>query len=171
MTNVRKGLTVTLLDILIVLSLGGKFLYDREHRPRVWVKTGTIDPDLPIRGRYLTLSLEVHAPELAKLRTAPNYNWQSVVLAAENGQLVAHPVDTPSGMYIGAGAKTPMPAEDDLYFLSPQVDFFIPEPAETPHPTRDDEVWAEVTIPRKGPPRPIQLAIKHGSQWMPLTYR
>ena len=138
MTNVRKGLTVTLLHILIVLSLGGKFLYDREHRPRVWVKTGTIDPDLPIRGRYLTLSLEVHAPELAKLRTAPNYNWQSVVLAAENGQLVAHPVDTPSGMYIGAGAKTPMPAEDDLYFLSPQVDFFIPEHAETPHPTRDD---------------------------------
>ncbi len=171
MTNVRKGLTVTLLHILIVLSLGGKFLYDREHRPRVWVKTGTIDPDLPIRGRYLTLSLEVRAPELAKLRTSPNYNWQSVVLAAENGQLVAHPVDTPSGMYIGAGAKTPMPAEDDLYFLSPQVDFFIPEHAETPHPTRDEEVWAELTIPRKGPPRPIQLAIKHGSQWTPLTYR
>jgi len=171
MTSIRKGLIVALLHIFIVLSLGGKFLYDRTHRPRVWVKTGTIDPDLPIRGRYLTLSLEVHAPELAKLRTAPNYNWQSVVLAAENGQLVAHPVDTPSGMYIGAGAKTPQPAQDDLYFLSPQVDFFIPEHAETPHPTRDEEVWAEVTIPKKGPPRPIQLAIKHGSQLTPLTYR
>jgi hypothetical protein len=171
MTNIRKGLIVALLHILIVLSLGGKFLYDRTHRPRVWVKTGSIDPDLPIRGRYLTLSLEVHAPELARLRTAPNYNWQSVVLAVENGELVAHSVDTPSGMSIGTGAKTPTPAQDDLYFLSPAVDLFIPEHAETPHPTRDDEVWAEVTIPRKGPPRPIQLAIKHGSQWMPLTYR
>jgi hypothetical protein len=171
MTNIRKGLLVALLHILVVLSLGGKFLYDRTHRPRVWVKTGAIDPDLPVRGRYLTLSLEVHAPELAQLRTSPSYNWQPVVLVAENGQLVAHPVDRPSSMYIGTGAKTPMPAEGDLYFLSPQVDFFIPEHAETPHPTRDDEVWAEVTIPRKGPPRPIQLAIKHGSQWMPLRYR
>jgi len=171
MTNIKKGLIVALLHILIVLSLEGKFLYDRTHRPRVWVKSGTVDPDLPIRGRYLTLSLEVRAPELAKQRSAPNYNWQSVVIAAENGQLVAHPTDTPSGMYIGIGAKSPLPAEDGLYFLSPQVDFFIPEHAQTPHPTRDDELWAEVTIPRKGPPRPIQLAIKHGTQWNPLTYR
>lgn len=166
-----KGLVVALLHILILLSLGGKFLYDRHDRPRIWVKTGMIDPDLPIRGRYFTLSLEVAAPELAKERNSPNYYSQSVVLAAENGHLVAHPSDNSSAMYIMTGAKSPQPAQADLYFLYPQVDFFIAEHAENPRQARGDELWVEVTIPKKGPPRPIQLAIKRGPQWIPLSYR
>ena len=42
--------------------------------------------------------------------------------------------------------------------------FFVPEhtlPFETARVGRDaPELWAEVTIPRKGPPRPIRLALK-----------
>jgi hypothetical protein len=42
--------------------------------------------------------------------------------------------------------------------------FFVPEhtlPFETLRARRDaSELWAEVTIPRKGPPRPIRLALK-----------
>ena len=42
--------------------------------------------------------------------------------------------------------------------------FFVPErtlPFETLRGRRDaPELWAEVTIPHKGPPRPIRLAIK-----------
>ena len=42
--------------------------------------------------------------------------------------------------------------------------FFVPEhtlPFETMRERRDaPELWAEVTIPRKGPPRPIRLALK-----------
>ena len=41
--------------------------------------------------------------------------------------------------------------------------FFVPEhtlPFETMRERRDaPELWAEVTIPRKGPPRPIRLAL------------
>lgn len=57
MNHLRKGLIVALLHVLIVLSLGGKLLYDRATRPRVWARTGSIDPDMPIRGRYFTLNL------------------------------------------------------------------------------------------------------------------
>ena len=60
MKTLQKGLAVAVIQILIVLSVGGKLLYDRATRPRVWVRTASIDPDLPIRGRYLTLNLEVH---------------------------------------------------------------------------------------------------------------
>jgi hypothetical protein len=42
--------------------------------------------------------------------------------------------------------------------------FFVPEhtlPFETVRAARNaPELWAEVTIPRKGPPRPIRLALK-----------
>ena len=50
--------------------------------------------------------------------------------------------------------------------------FFVPEhtlPFETMRAGRAaPELWAEVTIPRKGPPRPIRLAIKKAGQLEPL---
>lgn len=171
MNNLTKGIVVAALHLAIVLSLGGKLLYDRAHRPRVWVRTGTVDPDLPIRGRYFTLSLEVQAPEFKGF--APNqYATQFVRLAVENGRLIAYPSDRNTGLYFANWARVrPAQAASDVYFLNPGVTFFIGEHAETPRLNRGDELWAEVTIPKKGPPRPIQLAIKRGSEWRPLTYR
>jgi hypothetical protein len=171
MNTLTKGLVVAALHLAIVLSLGGKLLYDRASRPRVWVRTGSVDPDLPIRGRYFTLSLEVQAPEFKGF--SPNqYGLQFVRLAAENGKLVAHPSDRNTGLYLAPwGQRGPVQATQDTYFLNPGVTFFIGEHALTPYLNRGDELWAEVTIPRKGPPRPIQLAIKRGSDWRPLTYR
>ncbi len=174
MKSLRNGLIVSLLHILIVLSLGGKLLYDRAHRPRIWVRTGSVDPNMPIRGRYFTLNLEVHAPDLTAMRLSGKemtYTWQPVTVAVENSQLVAHPTDTSSNMNIIAGNQQPRPSATDLYFLSPGVVFFIPEHAQAPQIHTGEELWAEVTIPKKGPPRPIQLAIKHGTEWRPLTYR
>ena len=50
--------------------------------------------------------------------------------------------------------------------------FFVPEhalPFENLRAGRDaPELWAEVTIPRKGPPRPIRLAIRKAGQLEPL---
>jgi hypothetical protein len=50
--------------------------------------------------------------------------------------------------------------------------FFVPEhtlPFETMLGRRDaPELWAEVTIPRKGPPRPIRLAIKKAGRMEPI---
>ena len=173
MKSLTKGLAIALLHILIVLSLGGKLLYDRAHRPRVWVKTGSFDPELPIRGRYLTLNLEVHAPGLETPANSPNvhsYDWQSVKLEVENGQLLARPTQERSDMGIFDWNRRPN-SSGDVHFLSPPVMFFIPEHAETPRIKSGEELWAEVTIPTKGPPRPIQLAIKRGGEWHPLTYR
>ena len=54
--------------------------------------------------------------------------------------------------------------------LSNAVLYFIPEHAQDPTPRRNDgtELWAEVTIPKQGPPRPIQLALKKDGAWTPL---
>jgi hypothetical protein len=50
--------------------------------------------------------------------------------------------------------------------------FFVPEhtlPFETTRPAIDaPELWAEVTIPHKGPPRPIRLALKKSGKLEPL---
>jgi hypothetical protein len=168
MNNLRKGLIVALLHMLIILSLAGKLLYDRASRPRVWVATGSVDPDMPIRGRYFTLNIQVHAPEVSNNKN--QHVYQTVELAAENGQLVAHPTNKNSRLTI-SGSMVGGNGTSDIYFLWPGLPFFIPEHAETPKLRAGDQLWAEVTIPRKGPPRPIQLAIKRGSEWIPLKYR
>jgi hypothetical protein len=174
MTTRNKGLILALLQIAIVLSLGGKLLYDRAHCSRVWVRTGSIDPELPIRGRYVTLNLEVHVPNAPAppSRTNPNaYAWQPVELSVQSGRLVATESSRQTGIEIVTWNRRPIGSDSDVYFLSPQVAFFLPEHAEVPRIRANQELWAEVTIPKKGPPRPIQLAMKIGSSWIPLTYR
>lgn len=176
MKNWQKGIIVGVAHVLIVLTLGGKLLYDRAHRPRVWVRTAQVDPDLPVRGRYLTLRLEILAPdyspaaaELApgQKQPMPEYFNEDVALTVINGRLVAHKTDQRTNMRLWKQTRQGR----EQFVLSSSLAFFVPEHAETPHPKSGDELWAEVTIPRKGPPRPIQLAVKHGTNWTPWTYR
>jgi hypothetical protein len=166
MNTFSKGVVVAAVHLLIVTSLGGKLLYDRAHRPRVWVKTGSIDPDMPIRGRYLTLRLQVQAPWYSG---GPNgYERDEVRLEAENGLLVAYKTESNTGLSISSWSRRP---NSGAIYLDPSVAFFLPEHAEFPRIRPGEELWAEVTIPKKGPPRPIQLALKHGTEWTPLSYR
>ena len=125
MRLLHKGLILAGLQALMVLSLTGKLLYDRATCPRVWVKTAPYDPNLPIRGRYLSLQLE---PE----------------------------------------SGTPYFTET----THQRVLFFVPEHTlpfeEGRFRPNAPEVWAEVTIPRAGPPRPIRLGIKKDGKVEPI---
>jgi len=60
---------------------------------------------------------------------------------------------------------------DSLRIVEP-VDFYIAEHAASPLPMQPgQELWIEVTIPPKGPPRPIQLAMKQDGAWKPLAFQ
>jgi hypothetical protein len=53
--------------------------------------------------------------------------------------------------------------EQTLAVLDQPVAFFITE--HIPDPSRrapGEELWVEVTVPRKGPPRPIRLGVRQG---------
>lgn len=165
MSGWTKGIAVALLHVLIVTSLAGKLLYDRAYRPRVWVRTGSIDPDSPIRGRYLTLRVQVQAPWYTV--DAKHYTHDNVRLAVENGSLVAYKTEKDTGVSISSWTNL---RNNDATFLDQSVDFFLPEHADIPRIRSGEQLWAEVTIPRKGPPRPIQLALKSRGQWKPLNY-
>jgi hypothetical protein len=152
MKTLQKGLAVAVIQILIVLSVGGKLLYDRATKPRVWVRTASIDPDLPIRGRYLTLNLEVHTAEPLLVQDPKHPGLYSggpyVDLAVENNQLIAHKTERPTGMTINSLAWR-RNARADTYVLSSPVLFFLPEHAEVPRLGSNGELWAEVTVPKK----------------------
>ena len=112
MTALTKGVIVAAVHVAMVASLGAKLLIDRATRPRTWVHVRPVDPDSPLRGRYVRLRIAGRSEQLA---------------------------------------------------------FFIPE--HVPDPSirpEGEELWAEVTLPRKGPPRPIRLAVKKDGVLTPL---
>jgi hypothetical protein len=184
----KKGVLLAVVQVALVASLGAKLKWDRTHLPRVWAKVQTYDPDLPIRGRYLALRLQVKPVratqhrsggggalsgweavepkrELKRLLSDLTESYVNVSLRAEKNELVGEVVEPPQG-YTVVLRDTAAGREG---FLQEPVLYFLPEHAPDPwQQARGGELWAEVSVPPNGPPRPIRLAIKHGDSFTPL---
>lgn len=160
-SSMRKGLLVALLHLAIVSTLGAKLLADRAMRPRVWARAAPVDPNLPIRGRYLSLMIE--------LEPAAGFTMSGgstpVSLAAQGGRLVASPAAAPGRLLAHAVVNNGR----RFVVLDEPVAYFIPE--HVPDPSRrasSEELWVEVTLPRAGAPRPIRLGVKKNGVLTPL---
>jgi hypothetical protein len=180
-----RGILLLLIQIGLVCTVAGKYLYERATRPRVWVRVAQNDPNLPMRGRYLALSPRVDSCRLPKDKDSDrswdnqedgrsvrfsHYEWR-VTTFAENGKLAVRDArdvlphtDTQS---ISLVNKTPC----ECALLRPGFLFFIPDTAKSPFPlAKGQELWAEVSVPPAGPPRPIQLALREDGKWEPLKF-
>jgi hypothetical protein len=177
MKAMRKGLLVALIHVLLVCSLGAKLLHDRATQPRAWVETRSFDPTLPIRGRYAQLSAVVQTdaprPDEKTANLAPSAwrggSWYRVRLESRKGRLFAAqdehgPAHVLYRVVGGSGWFATLP--------EPLL-FFIPDTAADPTRLKPGEtLWVEVTIPKKGPPRPIRLAVSRpGGSFTPLDVR
>ncbi|HEU5077522.1 MAG TPA: hypothetical protein VFU02_25190 [Polyangiaceae bacterium] len=158
LTPVKRGILVGLAQLLLVGSLAGKLWYERASLPRVWVRCAGVDPDDPLRGRYVELLLNV--PLAANIEP-----YGPARLRVDGGQLVAEPAP-----HFRRGAWNEVSfagRESDptsLVRLSPPVAVFLPE--HVPDPTlrrAGEQLWLEVTVPEEGPPRPIRLGIQRGN--------
>jgi hypothetical protein len=172
MNALTKAIVVALIQVLIVCTLGAKLFYDRSTRPQVWFKTARYDPNLPIRGRYLGLQIELNDPRSPeevekKFGVTDRYAWMG--FGQECASIVAR-----DGKPVVVFDNSPMWDCDNLQLsrwrttdgvmhlrLEEPLLFFIPDTAKDPRGAQTgDEVWVLATIPRKGPPRPIALGIK-----------
>jgi uncharacterized membrane-anchored protein len=162
MTPRTKGLILAVLHAAIVISVGAKLLYDRATQPRVWVETIPVDPDLPIRGRYIRLQLMVTAPAIS------SHEARRVKLRVENHRLIAEPDAAPSALSELHVVWRTRPGGEAVAILSPPVAFFLPEHArDASVRAHGEELWVEVSVPKKGAPRPIRLGVKKGDA--PIT--
>jgi hypothetical protein len=164
-TGMYKGLLVAAIQIALVLTLGGKLLYDRVTRPRVWVLCQVFDPELPIRGRYLSEQLRLPSEGFTYKEANKSYsgewyvNRQWAYLEVHDGQLVAEQQGSGPGEWIYLHKNN----DGSIVALTEEpVLVFIPERAEIPSLKAGQEMWVEVTVPAKGPPRPIRIGIKNG---------
>ena len=183
MNPMTKAVAVALIQLLIVCSLGGKLLYDRSTRPRAWFKTEKYDPNMPIRGRYVWLQVEVNDP-LSPEEVKKKFKGEIEMYESRNAKL-----RTQSFYQFGqecgkleVRAEIPVPIFEEgfaawncpdleftrrrmgermvLQLVEPMV-FFISDTAQDPtRRPNGEELWVLATIPRKGPPRPLVLGVK-----------
>ena len=125
---------------------------------RVWARTAPFDPNLPIRGRYVRLRIEGQATGLAA-----DANMVPVTLAVRDDALIIMPAPDQTGLSASSVTR------DGVAALDQPLAYFIPE--HVPDPSvraQGEELWVEVTLPRRGPPRPIRLGVKKDRVLTPI---
>lgn len=165
MTRRQAGLALALAHAALVASLGAKLLADRARLPRGWARTLPYDPDAPIRGRYVRLRLEV--PLDSPPADIARWDLRRVRLRVDGDQVVGT-IDTAAPL----NARFDSAAGGVRASLDEPVAYFIPE--HIPDPSirpAGEELWAEVSLPRRGPPRPIRLAVRRNGALTPLEIR
>ena len=157
--RLRKGLIVAAVHLALVASLGAKMLVDRTTRPRVWARVVPFDPNLPIRGRYVRMTIEGAADPT--IQTAYDGHFAPTV---RNGELVFLPAGDD-----GLHGSVQLRDGRHIVVLDEALAYFIPE--HIPDPSvrpAGEELWVEVTLPRRGAPRPIRLGIKRNGTLSPM---
>ena len=184
------SLAVLIVQLLLVSSVAAKYLYQRWTCPRVWTRTVAYDPELPMRGRYLQTRLVVdgcgstlpsakHAlfprdvngavrPGPFVVRPAGAVSFQAELKVMDN-KLIAVQIEDPQRAELGQSVSATPGSSCGQMRLDQPVDFYIAERAQSPLPLKaGQELWIEVTVPPKGPPRPLQIALKDNGAWKPL---
>ena len=186
----KASVALLVIQLALVSSIAAKYLYQRERCPRVWTRAAAYDPNLVMRGRYLSLQLTVdgcqstlssalHAvfPRNADGTTSPNGFTLALherdrfraKLKVKNNKLIAIRIPeadlTSKGVYVTAN---PGDSCDALHIDEP-VDFYIAEHAADPTPLKaGQELWIEVPFRAKARPgrfnwRSSRMAC--GSRW------
>jgi hypothetical protein len=186
------SLALLVFQLAIVSTVAVKYLYQRWTCPRVWTRAAAIDPSLPMRGRYLALDLTVDGCQ-STLPSAKDANFpRDVNGAITPGSYVLRPnaVDFRANLKVvnntlvavrNEGTEDSTAGEElvgtagspcNQMQLASSTDFFVSDTAQSPLPLKlGQELWIEVTVPPKGPPRPIQLALKVSGAWKPLDLK
>ncbi len=180
------------VQLALVCSIAVKYVSQRRTCPRVWTRAAGIEPSLPMRGRYLSLLLTVDGCQSTlpsakqaqfprKVDGTPTSDKFAIFgpgslqfpakLTVENNRLAAIRIPNPDnaqpGELVLAAPGAPC---DQMHLLAP-VDFYLPEHAVDPSLLKPgQELWIEVSLPPRGAPRPIQLAMKENGVWRPLAF-
>jgi hypothetical protein len=183
MSPLKKGLLLAAIQVAIVGCLWAKLQWDRARLPRAWAAIRRYDPILPIRGRYLSMQLIARTgPDATSGAPGALENPPPVTLSCnqfgklyvQQGQLWARVEGSTPAASHGPGTVFNLCATSrrNEALVATPVLFFIPDRASNPEPfAPNSEVWAEVSLPEEGPPRPIRLATKRGETFTPLEMK
>jgi hypothetical protein len=162
MTSRTRGLVLAAVQAALLCGVGTRYLIDRARYPHGWARTRPYDPDLPIRGRYLSLVVEADGRG-----DGLEPGWGPVTLDVEGDRVVARPVAHRSDVRFRMAMQGSQPGRARL---SDRIAFYLPEHAVDPsHRPDGEELWVELTVPPAGPVRPLRLGVMRDGVIAPLA--
>lgn len=190
----KTSIVLLVIQLALVSSIAAKYFYQRSTCPRAWTRAAAYDPNMVMRGRYLSLRLTVDGcqstlpsalratfPRNADGTTKPtgftvNDDHFPITFRAnlkvEKNRLLAIRIPEADLRSKGVDVTALSGSSCNDLRLDEPVDFYIAEHAADPSALRQgQELWIEVTVPPKGPPRPLQLALKDNGAWKPLAFQ
>ncbi len=184
MTVRMRGFALLAIQAALVLTVAAKYEWERHTRPAVWVRAEPFGVDaehmrtISGEGRYGRLQLHVDG---CGLSTAHAENELEYGNAGRSHKVLKANVRTTTrgGTLVAVDAGTLHAADVqelqwDLRFpckearLLEIVDVYLPQNIQVPYtlPT-GTTLWALVTVPKSGPPRPIQLGTSDAAGFHP----
>ena len=176
MTVRMRGFLLLAIQTALVLTVAAKYEWERHTRPTVWVRAEPFGFDadhmrtISGEGRYGRMQLHVDGCGLSTAHVEKEVEYgnggrshkvlkANVRTIARGGNLVA----------VDAGTLRAADVQEVQWDLRQPctdarlleiVDVYLPQNGQVPYtlPT-GATLWALVTVPKSGPPRPIQLAI------------
>jgi len=190
LTMSAASMALLVVQLLLVSAVAAEYLYQRWRCPRVWTRATEVDPEGRMRGRYLEAQLIVDGcrstlPSAKAAQFPRDVNGAALAgpygigslglvkfngeLRVENNELVTVKIEDPRKTEIGQQVNAGPGTRCSEMQLERPVAFYIAKGAQARLPLRSgQELWAEVTVPPKGPPRPLRLAVKDNGVWSPL---
>ena len=168
----QLGVGLALAQLGLLLLIGLMFQLERRIAPRAWAVSEPVDPNLLIRGRYVSLRLVV--PLQAQVRglapSAQDGSTTTVDLKVQGTRLVAL-AGSDGGRHAVRRRHADSQAGTVVVLKQPLAFFIPPDVADPSIRPETDPLWVEVTLPLSGPPRPIRLGLQRGGRLVPLDLR
>jgi hypothetical protein len=190
MTLLQKGLIVLAVQTALVLTTAGKYSWERHTRPMVWTRAqlfGEMMMEENAQSRYARVYayadaclLPPKAPEMEEdfentqnasdLEHPKQFKVRKgrVRTIAKDGHLVM--VD--AGDFAAHGTQEmrwDMRQPCTQARLLDEIEFYVPAGSSLPLELKPGQsLWALVTVPSQGDPRPIELAISDATGFHPL---
>ena len=195
MKPARASMVLLAIQLVLVSSIAAKYLIDRSHNPRAWAPAVAFDPELIMRGRYISARLKVDVCNVAQpsdeshrtLRALPiefdalgnvlqehSSRYLLAVLGSKNGRLGVQRFTDDAHKHSALEVLVPKkPSVCTGAILAEPVSFYLSETAKSPFPLQQgQQLWVQLTIPPSGPPSPISLAIQTADgKWQPLNFQ
>ncbi len=144
----KRSFLVAVIHAAIILIVWINYAYERETLPRVWTLTAPIDPYDLMRGRYVRLNILAIKSGTGDSGTGELYIQDGQLHIRDARCCVHYLRRSQVGPYVN---------------LSESGAYFIPEGVPDPSLLKPGErLWVEVSVPKRGSPRPLRLEARPG---------
>jgi hypothetical protein len=165
-----SALVIGLVQGALIASLAVQAALDRGRLPRAWALAIPVTATPAVHGRYVRL----HVVPIVDAGLAPRLdivNQRTIVrptpvaLEARDGRLLAHKAPASH-----VDLAFPDNRKEGQTVLAPAVDCFLPPAAgDASQIVSQGALWVEVSVPRRGVPRPLRLGVMKNGRIEPIS--